>query len=496
MKKRKVNTSTTTDETEVISTETKQEKLEVQYLPIETLVPYARNARTHSDEQIDQIVASIREFGWTNPILIDGNGGILAGHGRVLAAQRLGMASVPCISLAHLTEAQRRAYILADNQLALNAGWDAELLKLELADLDAMGFEMPVLGFSDDELKDFMSDEPPKPKASKKKEPPKNDADDDEIPDLPTRLVTRPGDLWHLGPHRLICGDAGDGNIVTTLMQDNLAALCFTSPPYDSQREYANGAPDDWTLLMKGVCQQLPMRENGQVLINLGLVHNDGEFNTYWQRWLNWMRIQGWRRFGWYVWDQGAGLPGDWGGRFAPSFEFVFHFNRQGRKPNKIVPCVYAGEETHLREDGSSQSLRNEDGSIKEWTHAGKPTQSHRIPDSVIRVQRQKGGIGRGIDHPAVFPRALPAHIMLAFTDPDEICYEPFSGSGTSLLAAQETGRILRAVELAPAYVDIAIIRFRRAYGDLPVTLASTGESFDAVTARRLVEQPDEAVVA
>jgi len=465
--------------------------LEVVYLPTDTLVPYARNARTHSDEQIDKIVASIDEFGWTNPVLIDAHGGILAGHGRVLAALRMGMAHVPCISLAHLTEAQRRAYIITDNQLALNAGWDEELLKLELLELDGMGFDLPVLGFADDELKDFMSGDDAKPPKAPPQSGDGGDDDGDVIPSLPARVVTRPGDIWCLGPHRLICGDAGDRKIVTALMQENLAALCFTSPPYGAQREYAEDAPEDWTLLMKSVCKQLPMRENGQVLINLGLAHQDSEFVAYWQQWLNWMRVQGWRRFAWYVWDQGAGMPGDWGGRFAPSFEFVFHFNRQARKPNKIVPCIGAGEERRVHGNG----LRKPDGALRDWSHEGKPTQSHRVADSVVRIPRQHGAIGKDIDHPAVFPRALPAHFMLSFSDPDEICYEPFCGSGTSLLAAQETGRILRAVEIAPAYVDVALIRFSRAYPDIPIALNNSGESFEVVAARRWAEVPDDAVV-
>lgn len=462
--------------------------LQVEYLPVETLVPYARNARTHSDAQVDEIVQAIDEFGWTNPILIDGNGGIIAGHGRLLAASRLSLEKVPCIRLTHLSDAQRRAYILADNRIPLNSGWDEALLKLELAELDVLGFDLPVMGFSDEELAKLLEDSaaaPAAPKAGIENA----SSDDDDIPDLPSRVVTRLGDIWSIGAHRLACGNAGERAIVAALMQDNVAALCFTSPPYDGQREYDNSAPVDWSALMRAISLQLPMHKNGQVLINLGLVHRDNEYVLYWQRWLNWMRVQGWRRFGWYVWDRGAGLPGDWNGRFAPSFEFIFHFNRQSKKPNKITPCKYAGVHQHLDEEGF---LRNADGSINKWNHAEQPTQSHRIPDSVIRIQSQRGGIGKGIDHPAVFPVALPTHIMLAFSDPDDICYEPFCGAGTSLLAAHKTGRVLRAVEISPAYVDVAIIRFRRVYPDIPITLASNGESFEEVYARRLAEVPDE----
>ncbi len=190
------------------------------------------------------------------------------------------------------------------------------------------------------------------------------------------------------------------------------------------------------------------------------------------------MRTQGWRRFAWYVWDQGPGMPGDWAGRLAPSFEFVFHFNRDTRKPNKTVPCKFAGQDTHLRADGSSTALRGKDGDVGGWTHAGQPTQDHRIPDSVIRVMRHKGKIGEGIDHPAVFPVALPQFAIEAYTVEGEIVFEPFCGSGTTLLAAQRTGRVARAVEIAPEYVDVAIRRFQQNFPNEPVHLEATGQPF------------------
>jgi hypothetical protein len=194
---------------------------------------------------------------------------------------------------------------------------------------------------------------------------------------------------------------------------------------------------------------------------------------------------QGWRRFAWYVWDQGPGMPGDWQGRLAPSFEFVFHFNRESRKPNKIVPCKHAGQESHLRADGSSTAMRGKDGEVGGWTHKGQPTQDNRIPDSVIRVMRHKGKIGQDIDHPAVFPVALPEFVIEAYTDAGDIVFEPFGGSGTTMLAAERTGRICRSVEIAPEYVDVAIKRFQQNHPGVPVTLMATGQSFDEVAAER-----------
>lgn len=459
--------------------------LHVEYRQVETLIPYARNPRTHNDAQIAKIAASIAEFGWTTPILIDADHGIIAGHGRLAAARKLGLADVPVIELTHLTPAQKRAYVIADNRLALDAGWDEELLALELADLTEAGFDLALTGFDDAELLSLLTDaeagDPEEPD-----EAPEDDDAADEVPDAPVIAVARPGDVWLLGPHRLICGDASDRDVIAALMQDDRAQLCFTSPPYGNQRDYTTGGIADWDALMRGVFAPLPMADQAQVLVNLGLIHRDNEFIPYWDAWLGWMRTQGWRRFAWYVWDQGPGMPGDWAGRLAPSFEFVFHFNRDTRKPNKIVPCKFAGQDTHLRADGSSTALRGKDGDVGGWTHAGQPTQDHRIPDSVIRVMRHKGKIGEGIDHPAVFPVALPQFVIEAYSAEGEIVFEPFCGSGTTILAAHRTGRIARAVEIAPEYVDVAIRRFRQSFPDVQVRLEASGDSFDAVAAARV----------
>lgn len=170
--------------------------------PVSSLIPYARNARTHSDAQVAQIAASIREFGFTNPILVDGENGVIAGHGRLLAARKLGMTEVPTLELAHLTPAQKRAYVLADNRLALSAGWDAELLRLELGDLQAEGFDLELTGFDPIEIAGFLTDLSA------------GLADPDDVPELPETPVTRLGDVWVLGRHRLVCGDSTDAATV------------------------------------------------------------------------------------------------------------------------------------------------------------------------------------------------------------------------------------------------------------------------------------------
>ena len=459
--------------------------LNVEYRKVEALIPYARNPRTHAESQIAKIAASIVEYGWTNPILVDGDNGIIAGHGRLAAARKLGLDQVPVIELAHLTVAQKRALVIADNRLALDAGWDEEMLALELAELSDAGYDLALTGFEDAEIEALLNGDVTAGDVDQDPDDEELDAADD-VPDAPEAPVSREGDVWAIGPHRLICGDATDRAVVTALMQGDTASLCFTSPPYDNQRDYTSGGISDWDGLMHGVFAHLPMAADGQVLVNLGLIHRDNEVIPYWDGWLSWMRQQGWRRFAWYVWDQGPGMPGDWQGRLAPSFEFVFHFNRESRKPNKIVPCKHAGQESHLRADGSSTAMRGKDGQVKGWTAAGQPTQDYRIPDSVIRVMRHKGKIGQNIDHPAVFPVALPEHILLAYSEPGDVVFEPFGGSGTTILAAQKTGRQARAIELAPSYTDVAVKRFQQNHPDIPVTLLATGQTFAEVEHERL----------
>ena len=226
-------------------------------------------------------------------------------------------------------------------------------------------------------------------------------------------------------------------------------------------------------------------------MVNLGQIHKDGEWQPYWQDWIAWMREKNWRRFGWYVWDQGPGLPGDWNGRFAPSFEFVFHFNKTPRKPNKIVPCKWAGHVMHEDEGG----LREKDGTVGKWTHAEQPVQENKIPDNVIRITRHKA---RGVEteHPAVFPVRLPAFIMQAYSAEGEIVYEPFCGSGTTIIAGEQTGRAVRAMELAPAYVDVAVRRWREIFPNAPLALEGEGTSFEETAVARGIDLTQESEAA
>ena len=266
---------------------------QIEYWPLAQLKPYARNAKTHDANQVAKIAASMAEFGWTVPVLVASDGELIAGHGRILAAAHLGLAEVPVIVLGHLTEAQRRAYRIADNKLTELGGWDEALLLQELQALLAEDFDLGLIGIPEDELDALLADADDRQEIS--------DDAADAIPDPPAEPITRPGDIWQLGQHRLCCGDATDQAAVATLMQREQATLMFTSPPYAQQRDYgaAKEKVGDWNALMQGVFAAPPVTADAQVLVNLGLVHRDSEWQPYWEGWVEWMRASGWRRFGW-----------------------------------------------------------------------------------------------------------------------------------------------------------------------------------------------------
>jgi hypothetical protein len=251
----------------------------IEIWPIERLVPYARNARTHSPEQVAQIAASIVEFGFLNPILVASDAGIVAGHGRLLAARKLGLGEVPVVVLDHLSETQRRAYVIADNKLAMNAGWDEKTLGQELRDLKTDGIDRALVGFSGEELECLLIDEP-------------EDPDDvvEEIPAEPANPVTRPGDVWTIGRHRLVCGDCRDLNILGMLFPaDSRANVCITSPPYATQREYDSSSgftpvpPDEYVAWYAGVAANVAavLADDGSYFLNIKEHADDGERNLY-----------------------------------------------------------------------------------------------------------------------------------------------------------------------------------------------------------------------
>ena len=429
---------------------------------VSSLVPYAKNARTHSSAQVDQIAASIREWGWTVPVLVDEQGTIIAGHGRIMAAQKLGITEVPVMVADGWSDAQKRAYILADNKLALNAGWDDALLGLELAELGDLGFNVELTGFSLDEV------------AGLTVEKTEGLTDPDEVPEAPVEPVSRLGDVWVMGKHRLICGDSTDALVVERLMNGQSADLCFTSPPYAQQRDYKN-VIENWDALMNGVFSIMPVKDGAQVLVNLGLVHESGKVNTYWDAWLDFMADSGWPLFGWYVWDKGFGLPGNWNGRLAPAHEFIFHFSKGGNKPaNKWIDKKHSSIKPK-----TGTGLRKKDGTMGGISSPQSGMNKTKISDSVIRVTP---ALGKN-SHPAMFPVALCENIYSSYAKAGDWMFEPFSGSGTSIIACEKMGMNCAAIELAPAYVDVAVKRWQDFTGEQAI-LEGDGRTFNEIGQR------------
>ena len=305
----------------------------IELWPLDRLRPYARNARTHSDAQVTMIAGSIAEFGFLNPILVDTNAGILAGHGRLLAARKLGLECVPVVILDHLSETQKRAYIICDNRSAEQAGWDDEILRGELADLKAADFDLEMVGFTDDELRTLLAATEPAADESAAGEA------EEEIPEAPVEAVTRPGDIWVIGRHRLICGDCRDSGTVARLLDGAKANVVITSPPYATQREYDPSSgfrpvpPEQYSDWFRAVAANIAaiLAADGSYFLNIKEHADGGQRNLY----VKDLVIAHVRQWGWWFIDEFCwrktdnGVPGGWGNRFKNAFEPVFHFTAQ-----------------------------------------------------------------------------------------------------------------------------------------------------------------------
>ena len=447
----------------------------IELWPVERLVPYTRNARTHSDEQVAQIAASILEFGFVNPILVDSNAGITAGHGRLLAAKKLGLAEVPVIVLDHLTETQRRAYVLADNRLALSAGWDDKLLAQELAALEAEGFELGLTGFTEHELANLLADDEA-PAA----------ADEQDVPLPPAKPVTQPGDLWLVGPHRIICGDCRDRVVVDRLFDGARANVVVTSPPYATQREYdpASGfrpvAPDDYVEWYRDVASAIAsvLALDGSYVLNIKEHAEDGQRHLYVKDLIiAHVRQWGWRFVDEFCWRKtDNGVPGGWNNRFKNAWEPIAHFSRSDAI--KFHPYAVA----HPSDDVFDYSPDNPKSTSGSGLLGSGPRERHEglaRPSNVIEARTESG---QG-SHSAPFPRAIPEFFIKAFSDSGDIVLDPFSGSGTTMAAAHVLERTGYGIEISPAYCDVILRRMEQLTGIEPVL--ATGETFHDIAAAR-----------
>ena len=449
----------------------------IELWPVERLVPYAKNARTHSDEQVAQIAASVIEFGFNSPILVDSSAGIVAGHGRLLAARKLGLAEVPVIVLDHLTEIQRRAYLLADNRLALNAGWNDEVLAAELAAIEAEGFDLGVIGFTDNELEGLLSEDTPAGP-----EPPA----EEEIPEPPADAVTQPGDLWLVGPHRLICGDCRDRGVVERLFDGLRANVVVTSPPYATQREYdpSSGfrpvAPDDYVEWYRDVAAVIAsvLAPDGSYVLNIKEHAEDGQRHLYVKDlFIAHVRQWGWRFVDEFCWRKtDNGVPGGWNNRFKNAWEPIGHFSRS--ETIKFYPYAVG----HHSDDVFDYSPDNPKSTSGSGLLGSGPRERHEglaRPSNVIeaRTESNQGS------HSAPFPRAIPEFFIKAFSDSGDLVLDPFSGSGTTMAAAHVLERAGYGIEISPAYCDVILRRMEQLAGIEPTLV--TGETFNDIAAQR-----------
>lgn len=370
---------------------------------VESLIPYARNARTHSDAQVAQLAASIQEWGWTTPVLVDEEGSIIAGHGRVMAARKLGIEDVPVMVAAGWSEAQRRAYVLADNQLATNAGWDMDLLKVELGDLSELGFDLNLIGF--DNLGDMLVEET------------EGLTDPDEVPETPAEPITVLGDVWTLGRHRLMCGDSTEADAVSKLLGEVKPHLMVTDPPYGVEYEA------DWR--DKALGGKTGGRATGQV-------KNDDKSD--------------WRE----AW---ALFPGDvayvW---CAPGpLQCVVHDSLVAAYIEPKQQIIWA--KSNFAIGRGAYHYQHEVC----WYAVRQKKVSHYVGDrkqtTLWKIDKpQKSETG----HSTQKPIECMQKPIENNSSPGQAIYEPFSGSGTTIIAGEATGRHVYAIELNPAYVDVA----------------------------------------
>lgn len=429
---------------------------------IDDLTPDPRNANKGTERGYRVLDDSIRDLGAGRSIVTDKEGRVIAGNKTLEAAVEAGLAirtvqtdgnELVVVQRTDLDledgddTARRLAY--ADNRTGeLGLEWDAAMI----ADDMEAGFDFSGLfeDFELNELMDAMND----PDGDMPEDP---GPQIDKAAELQEVWETERGQVWEIPSvategkaHRLMCGDNSEKQDISKLFADERCGLVFTSPPYGQQREYTGASNiSDWGSMMRGAFSCIPATDDVQILVNLGLIHRDCEWVPYWDHWIDWMRSEGWRRFGWYVWDQLEGLPGDWNGRLAPSHEFVFHFNKESLRAVKWVEK----KEASIRV-ATGTGMRRKDGSMQGGMSSPEASlQTHKIHDSVLRETRQKGGIE---GHPAPFSTRLASSVIRNWPG---LVYDPFLGSGTTMVATEQTTRLCYAMEIEPKYVAVALQR-------------------------------------
>lgn len=401
-------------------------ELKVVYRQVNDLIPYARNARTHSDDQVTRIASSIKEFGFTNPILIDGENGIIAGHGRLMAAKKLGMREVPTIELSDMTDAQKRAYILADNKLALDAGWDEELLRLEFEELREGVIDLELTGFSLDEINDILGQDDLS-----------TNVEEQELPDPPIEPVTKLGDVWILGDNRLLCGDSTSPEDVARLMGGDLADLWLTDPPYNVA--YQGKTKEALTIQNDDMDDESFRRFLVSAYSAADSVLKEGAAFYIWHADSEGFNFRGaCRDVGWkvrecLVWVKNAFVMG----------RQDYHYKHE--------PCLYGWKE----------------GASHNWY-------SDRCQTTVLEFARPN----RNGEHPTMKPVELFRYLISNSTRKGQVVLDSFGGSGTTLIACENIGRRACLLELDPVYCDVIVKRWQNLTGQKSYR-ESDGVAFD-----------------
>ena len=413
--------------------------LTVENLAIDSLIPYAKNSRTHSSEQIAQVADSIKSFGWTNPVLIDEAGGIIAGHGRVMAAKTLDIGVIPCIRLSHLTEAQKRAYVIADNKLALNAGWNEDLLAEELMALRDDGFDLGLTGFSDKELEKMLGVEEPVMLT----EP-------DEVPPVPEKPKSVRGDVWILGGHRVMCGSSTEFADLDILMQSKKADMVFTDPPYlmnftgaiDGQGNTRskhdaiandNLSKSEGEKFLREVSASIRMYCNGAWYVCFYRLGIDWMMNALTDAGLKWRNLIIWKK------NQLNLSNSDYKSIYEP---IIYGW------ASDYEPMLYGWNLVH--------EFQGSKGEIDVMDI---------VVPSVWEIARTKNNDL----HPTMKPVALVANAIEHGSGPEGSVLDLFLGSGTTLIAAEQLGRSCYGMELSPAYCDVIVRRWENLTGEKAV---------------------------
>ncbi len=457
-------------------------------IDLNDIVPYVNNPKTHPERQIQALMSSIKQFGYVAPIIVDKDNVIIAGHGRYEALKRLGYKKVPVIRADHLTPEQVKAYRIADNRIAELGRWDEELLVVELEDLKGKGIET---GFTDKEIEKLLTwiEE-----FENKEEAPEENV---EIP-----RITKPGDIWELGPHRVICGDSTKRGTYERLLGSEKVNLVFTSPPYAEQRreEYGGIPTEEYPEWFAKVaeCVREYLKPNGSFFVNIKEHVEDGERTLYFFETIKRLRSMGWRYVDRFIWYKRGGLPTGTEGRLKDEFEDIHWLALSGDvdlvvrlldeegikilKTNSFEGLVFVDSYTEIYHFALEKKIKWRPRAVgkvgKSFSSRSRIRKTLNKNVSTPRIEQERRGIVLPSNvlqikpntekwgHPAMFPVELPAFFIRLTTEKGDIVMDIFNGAGTTLMASHQLGRTYRGIELMPEFVDITVKRFISFVGD------------------------------